>query len=72
MPSCEPCGTFYNPNSVAEDGNCPSCGAPVVVGEMATAGETVERAVPWHFWVGVFAVTAYLAWRVLQGVLLLF
>lgn len=72
MPSCEPCGKFYNPNSVTEDGKCPSCGEPVVLGEMATVDEIIERSVPWHFWVGVVAVTAYLGWRVIQGILLLF
>ena len=72
MPSCEPCGTFYNPNSVTEEGDCPNCGEPVLLGNMVLSVETPERAVPWHFWVGVVAVTAYLGWRVLQGVLLLF
>lgn len=72
MPSCEPCGTFYNPNSLGGDGRCPECGGEVTVGEHAHASEQYERKVPWHFWVGVVAVTLYLGWRVLQGFLLLF
>ena len=73
MPTCEPCGTFYNPNSLPEDGTCPNCGEPVVTGEMARrADDEPVRDVPWHFWVGVIAVVAYLGWRVIQGVLLLF
>ena len=42
------------------------------MGEHATAQEAVDRHVPWHFWVGVIAVTLYLGWRVIQGFLLLF
>ena len=72
MPSCEPCGAYYTPNSLPPDGTCPSCGRPVEVGEHATASEQVERDVPWHFWVGVAAVTLYLGWRVVQGLVLLF
>jgi hypothetical protein len=75
MPSCEPCGTFYNPNSLSEEGTCPSCGEPVVRGDLAQHqldDHELERAVPWHFWVGVAAVTAYLGWRVIQGLLALF
>ncbi len=77
MPSCEPCGTYYTPSSLPADGTCPTCGAPVTVGEhVGAAGSgseiAVERTVPWHFWVGVAAVTIYLGWRLIQGFLLLF
>ncbi len=75
VPTCEPCGTFYNPNSLSEDGRCPVCGAEVTVGDHAQRGSEdpeIERHVPWHFWVGVAAVTVYLGWRVIQGLLLLF
>ncbi len=77
MPSCEPCGTYYTPSSLAPDGTCPTCGAPVTTGEHLAAGPgqdvaAVERTVPWHFWVGVAAVIVYLGWRLIQGFLLLF
>jgi hypothetical protein len=72
VPSCEPCGTYYNPNTLGEDGKCPVCGAPVVTGEHAHSEAPEGRAVPWHFWVAVVAVTVYLTWRLVQGVLLLF
>ena len=70
MPTCEPCGTFYNPNSLPADGTCPKCGAPVTGGDHLRSHDEAERKVPWHFWVGVIAVTLYLGWRLLQGVLL--
>jgi hypothetical protein len=35
--------------------------------------ETQEiPATPWHFWVGVVAAGAYLLWRAVEGMLLLF
>ncbi len=73
MPTCEPCGTYYNPNTLGEDGTCPTCGEAVTMGELATHDHDEPTPhVPWHFWVGVFAVTAYLGWRLVQGILLLF
>ena len=72
MPTCEPCGTFYNPNSLPADGTCPECGEPVSTGEHGRSHEAPRRDVPWHFWVGVVAVTAYLGWRLVEGALLLF
>ena len=72
MPWCEPCGRFLNPNS-APDQRCPTCGGPLETGPDGgrRADETRPRA-PWHSWVGVFAVTAYLGWRLVQGVIALF
>jgi hypothetical protein len=61
MPWCEPCGRFYNPNSLHEDGSCPSC-------RTVLAEPRRGPKVPWHFWVLVVGVTVYLAWRTVQGV----
>lgn len=63
MPWCEPCGRFYNPNSVTTEGECPTCGAQVEAPK-----PVVERnRVPWHFWLLVAAAGGYLVWRALQG-----
>ena len=35
---------------------------------LATEGEKV----PWHFWIVVMALAAYLGWRLVQGIGLLF
>ncbi|MFV2039917.1 MAG: hypothetical protein ACC660_06705 [Acidimicrobiales bacterium] len=72
MPTCEPCGTFYNPNSLPADGTCPECGGPVSTGDHGHVEEPVTRKVPWHFWVGVAAISVYLVWRLIQGIALLF
>ena len=72
MPWCETCKKFHNPATINAEGICPKCGSKVEMGDLAqnAEGETVK--VPWHFWVGVLAVIAYLGWRVIEGVGLLF
>ncbi len=72
MPWCETCDKFHNPATIDEAGTCPECGDNVEVGELVQNGEEGTVKVPWHFWVGVAAVIAYLGWRVIQGVGLLF
>lgn len=32
MPWCEPCERFFNPNSLTEEGACPSCGIELGLG----------------------------------------
>ena len=78
MPWCSDCSRFWTPSSMREDGSCPTCGrllatAPVARVELRddgpfvpAPGEEVEAKVPWHFWLLVVAVTAYLGWRVVQ------
>jgi DNA-directed RNA polymerase subunit RPC12/RpoP len=58
MPWCEECSRFFNPTSMGQGGECPTCGR--VIG-------TVERT-PWHFKLLVGAASVYLGWRGLQGV----
>jgi hypothetical protein len=72
MPWCETCDKFHNPATIDETGTCPECGTTVEIGEIAQHVEEETVKVPWHFWVGVAAVIAYLGWRVIQGVGLLF
>jgi hypothetical protein len=62
------------------DGTCPTCGrvlAAAGAGRPARPvgderpfapppGDEVATKVPWHFWVLVAAVVAYLGWRVVQ------
>ena len=70
MPWCEPCDRFWNPGSVTEAGECPTCGTPV---ETPHGPESEARQkVPWHFWVAITAAGIYLAWRAIQGIGLLF
>jgi hypothetical protein len=63
VPWCEDCSRFWNPNSMAADGSCPTCGRRLVEGE-----SLVEPRAPWHFKVLVAAVVVYLGWRAWQGI----
>ena len=60
MPWCEDCGRYYTPNTMAADGSCPRCGRVIA--------EPRDERLPWHFWLLVVAVTVYLGWRAVQGV----
>ncbi len=69
MAWCDSCESWHAPSALATDGSFPKCGAEVD----ATAAEPMERTVgesaPWHFWVVVVALAAYLIWRLIEGVL---
>jgi len=68
MPWCHDCDRFFNPNSMAPDGSCPSCGTRIAEEPL----DDSDRKVPWHFWVLVAVTGGYLLWRVIQGAALLF
>lgn len=59
------------------DGACPSCGRVLTAVARRevdaldapftpAAEEEIEAKVPWHFWLLVVAVVAYLGWRIVQ------
>lgn len=58
MPWCESCSRFWNPTSMGERGQCPTCGRVIAAPAKA----------PWHFKLLVVALVAYLAFRGFQGV----
>ena len=66
MPWCETCDRFYNPNSLASDGTCTTCGQ--FIAEPPKEGEE-DTKVPWHFWVLVAALVLYLGWRLVQTII---
>ena len=70
MPWCEPCERFWNPSSVTEMGECPTCG--VSVETPSHVDSTTRQKVPWHFWVAIAAAAVYLGWRAIDGIALLF
>ena len=69
MPWCEPCGRFYNPNSVNVDGTCPEC-ATQLAEPMETGWVDHRQKAPWHFWLLLGALAIYLGWRMVQLILL--
>jgi hypothetical protein len=58
MPWCDDCQKFWNPNSMPENGECPTCHRVIALPQKA----------PWHFKLLLVAAGGYLAWRLVQGV----
>ncbi len=59
MPWCDDCQKFWNPNSMPENGTCPTCGRQIALGNG-------EAKAPWHFKLLLVAVCLYLGWRIIQ------
>jgi hypothetical protein len=70
VPWCDDCERFSNPNSLDEDGGCPTCGTVIAEPRRPAAeeGPTGRRSVPWHFWLLLVALVLYLGWRLVEGV----
>lgn len=68
MPWCEPCGKFYNPNTLNADGTCPQHHQVIDAATLAEkqANQEESAKVPWHFWVLAVGVLLYLGWRLIQ------
>ncbi len=64
MPWCEECSKYWTPNSMNDDGTCPSCDR--VIEEPTPAGETNGEKTPWHFKLMVVALVVYLGWRFVE------
>ncbi len=64
MPWCDSCDKYLAPSAAKADGSCPDCGTEVDVGDTVAQ---VEQPVPWHFWIVVVALVAYLGWRLVDG-----
>jgi hypothetical protein len=60
MPWCDDCSRFYNPPSLSEKGECPTCGRVIA--------EPQDLKVPWHFKLLVVATVLYLGFRAYQGI----
>ena len=64
MPWCDQCDVYLAPNATKADGGCPTCDGAVDTADLKIKAPT--RA-PWHFWLMVVALVAYLGWRLVQG-----
>jgi hypothetical protein len=65
MPWCDTCDVYLAPNSVEAEGTCPTCHETVDTSDRVAQ---TDNPVPWHFWVVVVALVAYLGWRLIEGV----
>ncbi len=72
MPWCEECAKYRTPNSVSEDGTCPTCGTALqladgaAVSEAAAAAQALDEKSPWHFKLMVVMGVGYLGWRLVD------
>jgi hypothetical protein len=66
MPWCEECSKYWTPNSMNDDGTCPSCGRTIEQPTSASASGTDDEKAPWHFKLMVVALVAYLGWRFVE------
>jgi PHP family Zn ribbon phosphoesterase len=67
VPWCEECSRYFTPNSVNEDGTCPTCGDTIQLPEHDAGDEQrSDEKAPWHFKLMVVAVTVYLGWRLVE------
>ncbi len=64
MPWCDSCDKYLAPSAAETDGSCPDCGNKV---DAADSVANVEQPIPWHFWIVVVALVAYLGWRLVDG-----
>ncbi|MEQ8716452.1 MAG: hypothetical protein RIE08_02465 [Acidimicrobiales bacterium] len=77
MPWCGSCDRYHAPSALAADRTCPVCGGPVDDGGSGDgADEKIAKApahtrIPWHFWVLIVAISIYLGWRLIQGLIAL-
>lgn len=73
MPWCDPCSQFQTPTDF-DSGRCPTCGDTMTTEEpqhdvSEEEAATVGQSAPWHFWLVVVALAAYLLWRFVDFVL---
>jgi hypothetical protein len=67
MPWCEDCAKYWTPNSMNDDGTCPTCGRvvePPTTGHEGVDGD--DDGAPWHFKLLVATLVVYLGWRFVQ------
>lgn len=70
MPWCDPCSQYHSQTALKEDA-CPECGG-VVDHTHDDEPRSVGQSAPWHFWIVVAALAAYLGWRLIDGIISLF
>jgi hypothetical protein len=64
MPFCDDCNKYWTPNSLPEDGRCPTCG--IQLAEPNPVDDDEPYKAPWHFKLLTVVMVVYLGWRFLQ------
>ncbi len=73
MPWCDSCSAHHAPTAL-DGGSCPQCGGVVTdnsphAHDGVDEEKTVGQSAPWHFWIVVVALAAYLLWRLVIGIM---
>ena len=79
MPWCDMCSVYHAPTAVLA-GTCPNCGKSVerdgthggLDDRPSDEERTVGQSAPWHFWIVVVALVAYIGWRILDVAIRIF
>ncbi len=66
MPWCDTCDQYRAPTALTAEKTCATCQNVV---DMDDVKAEVGAKPPWHFWVMVVALVAYLGWRAIEAVL---
>jgi len=65
MPWCDPCDSYIESSEIKK---CPTCDNELDISDVAVK----TQKVPWHFWLIVALLVAYLLWRLFDFLLGLF
>lgn len=78
MAWCNSCSHYHAPTAL-DGGACPTCGGVVTDARGPDSDfkdspsdeeqRTVGQSAPWHFWIVVAMLAAYLLWRAIVGVM---
>ncbi len=68
MPWCEECAKYWTPNSMNDDGTCPTCGEQMLEPHEHADGSAIDddEKAPWHFKLMIVALVIYLGWRAIS------
>lgn len=68
MPWCETCSAYREPAAEGRGSVSLDCGHEIERGDAPNDPDIVGSSAPWHFWVMVAMLAAYLLWRLVQAV----
>lgn len=66
VPWCDACDEYRAPTALTAEGTCPTCENKVDTEDLKVPA---TAKAPWHFWVMVVALVAYLGWRAIEGII---
>ena len=68
MSWCDTCSEYREAETGSEQRICSTCSEPLSSSHVHDREATVGDSAPWHFWIVVVALAAYLLWRLVDGI----